>query len=324
MDRRQFISVAGLSLLTTPGAAHAQAGKVARIVVLSPGEKPTRFLDVFRQALRERGWVEGENLKLEVRLGGEDYTRLRALADEAVRTNPDVIVAASAPAAQAAKAATTTIPVVFHTLNDPVRTGLVASFGRPGGNLTGNAGLGPELDRKRLELLKEVVPGLTRVAVLLNPGNLMTPPRVMETEESARVLKVEVSVLKASSGGELDRALEAIGKSRPGGVVLFDDPIFFFHRTRIIAAMAKYQIPAVYSQWGWVQQGAFMEYAPNQLEMYRQVASYVDRILRGTKPADLPIEQPTKFELAINVKTAKALGLTIPQTLLQRADQLIE
>jgi len=201
---RRIGLVLALTLTLLPLAAEAQqAGRVWRNVVLSPGEKPTRFLDEFRQALRERGWVEGENLKLEVRLGGEDYTRLRAVADEAVRSKPDVIVAASAPAAQAAKAATTTIPVVFHTLNDPVRTGLVASFGRPGGNLTGNAGLGPELDRKRLELLKEVVPGLMRVAVLVNPGNPMTPPRVIETEETARVLKVEVSVVRASSGGAL-------------------------------------------------------------------------------------------------------------------------
>src|SRR5713101_20635 len=325
ISRREFIGTMAAGLLTAPLAAEGQqAGNVARVVVLSPGDELPRFFGVFRQAIRERGWVEGENLKLELRLGGEDYASLRAVAVEVARTKPDLIVAASAPAAQAAKAATTTIPIVFHTLNDPVRTGLVASFGRPGGNLTGNAGLGPELDRKRLELLKEVARGLTRVAVLLNPANPMTPPRVTEVEETARALKVEIWIVRASNTGELDQALEAIGKARPRGMVLFDDPIFYFHRARIIAAMAKHHIPAVYSQSGWVQEGALIEYAPNQIQMYRQTASYADRILRGAKPADLPVEQPTKFELVINLKTAKALGLTIPQSLLLRADEVIQ
>jgi putative tryptophan/tyrosine transport system substrate-binding protein len=299
--RRAVVVALVVGILATPLAAEAQQppGK-ARVGFLSTGERLSPLAEAFKEALRERGWTEGENLVVEYRFGGEKYERLRALAAELVHLKVDVIFAANAPAAQAAKEATATIPVVFHTLNDPVRAGFVTSLARPDSNMTGNAGLGPELDRKRVEVLKEVVPSLSQATVLLNPSNPMTPARLRETEETAQTLKIKLRVVTASDANELGQTLQEIRRLRPAGLILFDDPVFFLHRQRIIDFAALQRIPAVYSQSGWAAHGGLMEYAPNQREMYRQAAGYVDRILKGAKPADLPVEQPTRFELVIN------------------------
>ena len=308
-----------------PLAALAQqAARTARVGYLSTGDRLGPLGEAFREGLREHGWIEGQSLVVEFRFGGDEYGRLRALAADLVRLKVDVIYAASAPAAQAAKEATTTLPIVFHTLNDPVRAGFVASLARPGGNLTGNAGLGPELDRKRIELLKQLAPSLTRATVLLNPDNPMTPHRREVIEEAGRTLKVPISVVTASNAKGLEVTLQAMAQSKPEGLVIFEDPVFFRYRSRIIEFAAKHKVLMVCTQSGWAQQGGLVEYAPNQREMTRQAAGYVDRILRGARPADLPVEQPTKFELVINLKTARALGLTIPPSLLARADQVIE
>jgi putative ABC transport system substrate-binding protein len=241
-----------------------------------------------------------------------------------VRLKVDVILAASAPAAQAAKEATTTTPIVFVTGNDPVRAGLVASFARPGGNMTGQAGLGPELDRKRIELLKAVVPTLSTATLLLNPTNLMTAQRLPEFEATARELKIDVRTVGASDGKQLDAALEEIGRARTAGLIVLEDAILIAYRKRIIDFMAQHRVPTMYTSFGWAEQGGLMEYAPDLRELYSRAATYVDRILRGAKPGELPVEQPTKLEFVVNLKTAKALGLTIPPSLLLRADHVIE
>ena len=329
MDRRAFLGTFGL--LAAPLVAGAQPTaqtpkKTARVGLLSPGDAKTRawVVDAVRTTLQGHGWVEGDNLVIEYRYGGEEYERLRALAKDLVRLKVDVILAASAPSARAAKEATTTIPIVFVTGNDPVRAGLVASFARPGGNMTGQAGLGPELDRKRIELLKAVFPTLSVAMLLANPTNLITAQRLPEFEATAQALKIDVRMVGASDGKQLDAALQEIGRARTAGVIVLEDAILIGYRKRIIDFMAHHRIPTMYTSFGWAEQGGLMEYAPDLREMYSRAATFVDRILRGAKPGNLPVEQPTKFELVINLKTAKALGLTIPPSLLARADQVIE
>jgi len=326
VNRRVFVIGLG-AVLAAPLVAEAQqAGKVARVGFLSPGERSSRGwqADVLKEALRGHGWVEGENLVIEYRFGGERYERLRMLADELVRLKVDLIFASSAPAAQAAKEATATVPIVFSTLNDPVRASFVTSFARPGRNMTGQAGFGPDLERKRIGLLKEVVPSLSRATVLINPSNPMSPQRLSEINETARALNLSLSLATASDAKELDEALRMMARARPGGLIVLEDPLLLANGKRIIDFAAQHRIPAVYTSLGWAEQGGLMEYAANTRELIRRAASYVDRILKGAKPGDLPIEQPTKFELVINMKTAKALGLTIPPSLLLRADQVIK
>jgi putative ABC transport system substrate-binding protein len=298
--------------------------KVARLGYLGHVSTASANLPAFKEGLRAHGWVEGQNLLIEYRYGGDDYDRMRALAAELVGLKVDVIVAPSAPTAKAAKEATRTIPIVFHTLNDPVLGGLVTSFARPGGNLTGNAGLGPELDRKRMELLKELVPSLSVVTALVNPSNPMTEPRLKVIDDAARVLKVKVQVVRASDARGLAGALETLGRARPAGLIVFEDPMLSTQRSTIIDFAARQRLPVVYTQSGWAAQGGLIEYAPNQPEMYRQLGAYVDRILRGARPADLPVEQPSKYEMIVNLKTARAVGLTVPPAVLLRADQVIE
>lgn len=289
--KRRALLLGLLVLSSGAGMANAQPGKKARVGLLTPGVGLSPRHEVFRDALRTHGWVEGQNLTIEYRFGGDDYERLRALADDLVQLKVDVIYAATAPSAQAAKIATRDIPIVFHTLNDPVRAGLVASFSRPGGNLTGNAGLGPELDRKRIELLKEIVPSLAVVTVLINPSNVMTAPRLGVVEDAARALKLQTRAIEASDKKSLDRALQTMARNKPAGLI---------------------------------EEGGLIEYAPNQNQLIKQAAAYVDRILRGARPFELPIEQAEKFDVVINLKTAKALGISMPMTVLHRADHVIE
>jgi putative ABC transport system substrate-binding protein len=298
---------------------------VPLIGFLSAGNRTTAVAwPALQDGLRELGWAPSQNIRLEPRWADGRHERLDALAGELVRLNPALIVAASGPAAAAARRLTTTIPIVFETLGDPVAAGLVNSLARPGGNLTGTAGISAELSEKRLELLRELVPGLTRLALLVNPGNVMAPAIIRETEDAARSLGMTLQIAEARTPDHLDPALSAIAQGRAGAVFVFPDPMLFAQRTRLVRLIAQQRLPAVYVESDWVPAGGLMSYAPDLRAQYRRVAFYVDRILKGSKPADLPVEQPTKFELAINVKTAKALGLTIPQSVLVRADRLIE
>jgi putative tryptophan/tyrosine transport system substrate-binding protein len=317
-----------LVLTLAPLAAPGQhTGKITRIgyIHVSPvPSSPSPNGVAFRQGLRDLGWVEGSNLTIESRSANGKPERLPALVAELMRLKVDVIFAAEPVAASAARQATAEVPIVFMTLGDPVAGGLVASLARPGGNLTGCAGMDPELAGKRLELLKQIVPRLTRVAFVANPLNPLSPPHVREAQKAATALGIQLQVVEVRDPAEFERALVVIAKDRPDALYVVGNPNLFSQRPRVLGLVARTGLPAIWSEGAWVTDGGLIGYAPNQLEMFRRGAWYVDRILRGAKPADLPVEQPTKFELRINQKTAKALGVTIPQTLLLRADQVIE
>jgi len=317
----------GVFLLAAPPAAEAQAPpKVPRIGFLTP-RSPTdnlSTLEAFRQRLRELGYVEGQNIAIEYRFGEGRPERLPALAAELVRLKVDVIVTGASPAHEAAKQATSTIPIVFAVAGDPVADGLVASLARPGGNITGLATMGAAVVGKQLELLKEVAPKVSRVAVLQNPSNHGHPPTLRQAEGAARALGLQLQILQALTPSEIDAAFAAMSRQRAGGVLVLRDGLFLAQRTQIAALAAKSRLPVVYGFREEAEAGGLMAYGADVALMYRRAATYVDRILKGAKPADLPVEQPTKFDLIINLKTAKALGLTIPPSLLQRADQIIQ
>jgi ABC-type uncharacterized transport system substrate-binding protein len=293
--------------------------------VTSPSDRPSH-LDAFRQRLRELGWVEGQNIVIDYRYAEGRVDRLPDLAAELVRLKVDLIVAsAGTQAATAAKNATETIPIVMIYVRDPVGTGLIASLARPGGNVTGVSGsAGLELFAKQLELLKETVPKIRRVAILSNPDNAYHQLAIREVNVAARSLGVQLQLLEARGPNEFDGAFAAMAKERVGALLVLSDAIFGSHRTRLADLAARSRLPAAFGVRDDVEAGGLMSYGPSILDSYRQAATYVDRILRGAKPADLPVERPTKFELVINLKTAKALGLTLPPSLLQRADQIIE
>ena len=325
--RREFIGTLAVFLLVVPLASEAQApAKVHRIGFLtsrSPTDSP-HLLEAFRQGLRELGYVEGQNIAIEYRFAEGRPERLPALAAELVRLKVDVIVTAAPPAHLAAKQATSTIPIVFVVTGDPVAEGLVASLARPGGNITGLSSIAPEVVGKQLELLKEVTPRVSRVAVLQNPSNHVHPAMLRQAEGAARALGVQLHTVQARTPPEIDAAFEAMRSQRAGGVLVLRDLLFLAQRTQIAALAAKSRLPAVYGNKEVAEAGGLMAYGANTPQMYRRAATYVDKILKGAKPADLPVEQPTKFELVINLKTAKALGLTIPPSLLQRADEVIQ
>src|SRR5215813_6967340 len=328
MDRRAFITVVGASILAGPLAAETQqAGKVPRMGFLSltsPSDwQPWR--DAFRQRLRELGWVEGQNIVIDYRYAEDRVDRLPDLAAELVRLKVDLIVAsAGTQAATAAKNATKTIPIVMIYVRDPVGTGLIASLARPGGNVTGTSGsAGLEMFAKQLELLKETVPKLRRVAILSNPDNAYHQLAIREVNVAARSLGVQLQLLEARGANEFDGAFAAMAKERVGALLVLSDTIFNSHRTRLADLAARSRLPAAYGVRESVEAGGLMSYGPSFRDFYRRAATYVDKILKGAKPADLPVEQPMKFELVINLKAAKALGLTIPQWLLQRADEVI-
>jgi putative ABC transport system substrate-binding protein len=329
MDRRAFLAGAA-ALLAAPLAAEAQpAGKVPRLGYLSAlsGSDPQlhRSLDEFRQRLRELGYVEGQSLAIEYRWAEGKIERLPDLAAELVRLKVDVIVASGGlPVAQAAQGATEAIPIIVTGPADPVATGLVASLARPGGNITGLAIISHELVGKELELLREVVPKVSRVAVLWNPTNPGNTLQLRGAEAAAQVLGVRLQPLQARGPGEIDRAFAAMTKERAGALLVLLDSMLLAQRDRIADLAARNRLPAVYGLRLHVEAGGLMSYAANQLAVAHRIAGYVDRVLKGTKPADLPVEQPTKFDLVINLKTAKALGLTIPPSLRLRADQVIE
>jgi len=277
--------------------------------------------------LRELGYTEGQNIAIERKFGEGDADRLRRLATELVERQVDAIVALGTPAARAAKEATTTIPIVFSPIADPIGSGLVANLARPGGNITGITFMAPELGGKRLELLKQAVPGMTRVGVLSHPGDPSeaTVKSVLEqTEAAARALGVQLLRLEAQGPNDFDRVFAAMSRERVGGLILIPSAMFIDERRRIVNVVVKDRLPAMFYFREFAEVGGLMSYGPNFRELFRRAATYVDKILKGAKPGDLPVEQPTKFELVINLKTAKTLGLVIPQSLLQQADQVVE
>jgi putative ABC transport system substrate-binding protein len=318
--------VVTLSLTLAPLATDAQpAGKVYRIGWLSPPSAATGVseLDALREALRQLNYVEGRNITIEARWADGDPARLPELARALVELKVDIICTAGTPATLAAKQATTTIPIVFGRAAFPDRTGLVASFARPGGNLTGVTFIGPEYG-KRLELLREVAPKLSRVALLYNDKNPASVLAVDETQQWAKSLRVVLEPLGVHDRPSLETAFVAMRRRRPDALMTTADPLVSSYRRLIVDFATGHRLISMYGERDYVEVGGLMFYGTSTADMWRQAAIYVDRILRGAKPADLPVEQPTKFELVINLKTAKALGLTIPQTLLQRADQVIE
>jgi ABC-type uncharacterized transport system substrate-binding protein len=323
MDRRRFLLT---SLAGALGAAHAveaqQVGKVYRVGVLHPGTSQTSSTEAFRQGLRDLGYVEGQTLVIEWRWAGGKPERYRELATDLVRAGVDVILAAHTQTALAAKHVTQTIPIVMAGSIDAVREGIVESLARPGGNITGLSMMVPELVAKRFQLLKEVVPTMSRVALLWNPE--MGEGLLKEHEAAARQLKLEPRSLAVRVLDEFALATQEAVRSRCSALVAVQNPIFSVHRTRIAQLALHHRLPFLSGEPLSAEAGALMMYGASLLEGWRRAATYIDKILEGAKPADLPVEQPTKFELVINLKTAKALGLTIPPSLLAQADQVIE
>ncbi len=307
-------------LLAAPLAASAQqAGKVFRVGLLGSGSP-----EILRETLREVGYVEGVNVAIEWRSGEGKTERFGDLAAELVRLKVDAIVASNPAATFAARRSTASIPIVMVNTPDPVQLGLVVSLGRPGGNITGTTTLSADLSIKQLELLKEAVPRAVRIAVLWVPSNPWHPLALKGVEAAARSLAVQLQIVGVRSPDDLDNAFAAMTRERAGAVLVLADPMTFFHRTRLADLATKRRLPSMHGVGGYVDAGGLMSYWAHQAELYRRVGSYVDKILKGAKPGDLPIEQPTKFELVINLKTAKALGLTIPPSLLARADEVIQ
>ncbi len=323
--------VLALGILAGPLSADAQQpGKVYRIGMLgiSPEVPTTRpLLDAFRQGLRDLGYVDGKNIVIEYRWAQGRVERFPELAAELARLKVDVIVAGPTPAGLAAKHVTTTIPIVVVVMADPVRDGLVQSLARPGGNVTGLTFLAPELVPKRLQLLKEAIPGVSRVAAFWHPGvygERTMRDMVNETEVAARTLGVQLQFLEARSPNDFDRAFSAMTRERADALIVLPSPMLYGEHKRIVDLAAKHRLPAIYPFREAVDAGGLMAYGANILDLFRRAATFVDKILKGAKPADLPVEQPTKFELVINLKTANALGLTIPQSVLIRADEVIQ
>jgi putative ABC transport system substrate-binding protein len=328
MDRRTFVNLVAGGCLLGPRAVRAQqAGKVPRIGwlgVSSPSDRPSLF-DAFRQRLRELGWIEGQNIVIDYRYAEGRVDRLPDLAAELVRLKVDLIVSFGTQGVTAAKNATETIPIVMIAVRDPVGTGLIASLARPGGNITGGSGsAGLEIFAKQLELLKETVPKIGHVAILSNPANAYHQLAIRELKIAARSLGVQLQLLEARGPNEFDGAFAAMAKERVGALLVLSDVMLNSHRTRLADLAARSRLPAIYGVRESVEAGGLMSYGPSFLDLFRRAATYVDKILKGAKPAELPVELPTEFELVINMKTAKALGLTIPQSLLVRADEVIQ
>jgi putative ABC transport system substrate-binding protein len=327
MDRRAFIGTLAGVLLAAPLTAEAQAGRVWRIGYLDQGSEANNrlYVDGLRQGLRDLGWVEGRNIAIEARFAEGKTDQLARLAADLVRLKMDLIVTSTTPAALAAKHATKTIPIVIGFAADPVGSGIVASLAHPGGNITGWTHSGRELRVKYLELLNDVVPSATRFGVLWNPANQVHQPSLQNIEGAARQLKVDLYLAGAQEPKELERAVSGLMEKRIQALVVFPDGMFQSQTSQIVGLAARHRLPAVYGLREFVEAGGLMAYGANLATMHRELsASLVDKILKGASPASLPVEQPTKFELIINLKTAKALGLTIPPSLLQRADQVIE
>jgi putative ABC transport system substrate-binding protein len=327
MRRRVFLGSLGLVMVGGSLSAEAQRrAEIARIGRLSPisASADAPVLEGLRQGLRDLGWVEGQNFAIENRFAEGNVRRLAELVAELVRLKVDVIVTGSAPAAAAAKNATATIPIVMVMTGDPVASGLVASLSRPGGNLTGLTLLGLELSAKRLALLKEAVPAATRVAVLLDPTFSDSEAAVKRMEGAAQALGVQLRIQEVRDPSEFEKIFATMSSDRIGALMVQTDPILYTYRRRIVELVAKSRLPAMYSLREYMDAGGLMFYGSNLPDMHRRAATYVDKVLKGARPGDLPIEQATNFELVINLRTAKALGLTMPSSLLNRADRVID
>ena len=326
--RRRLVLALMAGALTAPFASFAQQPtKSARIGFLAPTSPQvlSTRLQAFRDGLRELGYVEGKNLQLEVRWGEGKLERLPTLADELVQAKVDVIVAATSPSVVAARQATQTVPIVMPVSSDPVGDGLVASLARPGGNITGLSLMAPELGQKRLQLLQETFPKVSRaVAVLWNPAYVGMRARFEQAQVAAPAAGLTLRSVEVRDTHELDVAFEAIIREHPDGLLLLADPFTFSQRARIVEFGAEQRLPVIYESSDFVDVGGLISYGPNINDMYRRSATYVDKILRGAKPADLPVEQPTKFEMAVNLRAAKALGIKFPESILLRADKVIE
>jgi len=323
MKRAALTVVLALGLLAAPLTAEAQqAMKVYRIGILGNENNPP--WDGFRQGLLDLGYVDGRNLSMEWRWSEGKPDRFPALAMELVALRPDVIVASGTQAVRAAMEATSAIPIVMTTSSYPEKIGLVKSLSRPGGNVTGLSNVGPELSGKKLELLKEIAPKVSRVAVFWNPASTVEPLALQELLTAARAVSVEIQSVEVRSPDDFSAAFAAVSSSRVHALLAFGNPINFRGRQLISDFALRNRLPSIYDERLFVDAGGLMSYAPSFIDSFRRAATYVDKILKGTKPADLPVEQPTKFELVINLKTAKALGLTIPPSVLGRADQIIE
>jgi putative ABC transport system substrate-binding protein len=314
-------------MLTAPIDSFAQQGpKVARIGRLAPLSAATdaRYREALLQGLRDLGWIEGKNLEIEFQYAEGQLNKLPALAADMARRRVDLIVVGSTPGTLAAKQATSTIPIVMVTTGDPVVNGLVKSLARPGGNITGMTSLAQELGAKRLELFRETFPAAGLIAILANPDTPDTRQSVLGIENAARSLGIKVRLLPARDPAEISNAFATLKKENVKALMVLQDPMFLTQQKLIVGLAAKMQIPAIYGVQDFVEAGGLMFYGVDLSEMYRRAASHVDKILKGAKPADLPIEQPTKFELVINLKAAKALGTKIPESIMLRADKLIE
>jgi ABC-type uncharacterized transport system substrate-binding protein len=327
LKRREFITLLGGAAAAWPLAARGQQSVMPVIGFVNPSSADgwESRLRAFRQGLKDEGFVEAENVAVEYRWAENQFDRLPALAVELVHRQVAVIVTTGSPAAAlAAKAATTTIPLVFGVPEDPVRSGLVASLARPGGNATGINFFSIELVAKRLEILREMVPASTRIAVLINPADAAAETMLKDVEAATRTMGLQIQVLKANTSHEIDAAFATFVRERPDALLVSGGPFLLSRRVQLALLAARYAVPASYGAREYVETGGLMSYGANVADAYRQVGVYAGRILKGAKPADLPVMQSTKFELVINAQAARVLGLTVPSTLLARADEVIE
>jgi putative ABC transport system substrate-binding protein len=327
MNRRALIALLGGAAATWPLGARAQQAAMPVVGFLNPSSADgwESRVRAFRQGLKEERFVEGENVAIEYRWAENQFDRLPALAVELVHRQVAVIVTTGSPAAAlAAKAASTTIPIVFNVPEDPVRSGLVASLARPGGNATGINFFSVELVAKRLEILREMVPATTRVAVLINPADAAAATMLKDVEAATRTMGLQIQVLNANTSPEIDAAFATFVRERPDALFVSGGPLLLSRRVQLALLAARHAVPASYGAREYVEIGGLMSYGANVADAYRQVGLYAGRILKGAKPADLPVMQSTKFELVINAQAARVLGLTVPPTLLARADEVIE
>jgi ABC-type uncharacterized transport system substrate-binding protein len=327
MKRREFITLLGGAAAAWPLAARAQqAGRIPRVGFLgnSTAALEANLVGPFREGLREHGYEEGRNIALEFRWAEGKYERFPALVAELIAANVDVLVTAGTPATLAVKNATTTLPLVMIAVGDPVGTGIIPSLARPGGNITGLSSIAPDLEGKRLELLREVVPRLARVAFFLNPANAFHAASVQQARAAAQALNINLIAHEVRKSEDLDPAFAAIVEEKPDALLILADRVFLHNRERMMSFAAQHRLPSVNAYRELVEAGGMMSYGPSYEDMHRRAAAYVDKILKGAKPGDLPVEQPTKFTLIVNVKTTMALGLEVPPTLLARADEVIE
>jgi putative ABC transport system substrate-binding protein len=329
LRRREFIAGLGGATAAWPLAAHAQQGDRGRrigVLMLLDEHDPAAktYASAFTQALAGLGWTGGRNLRMDLRWYGDDTNRIRALAQELVGLQPDIIVTDSTPATVAVQRETRTIPIVFAIGVDPVASGLVPRLNQPGGNISGFAMYEASLGGKWLELLSEIAPGLKRAAIMFNPDTAPVSAHMPSLETAARSLKLAPIIAPVHSDAEIEAAITRLGREPGGGLVVLGDPIMTAHRASIISAADRNNVPAFYGQSYFARDGGLLSYGVDQVDTFRRAATYVDRILRGEKPGDLPVQFPTKFEMVVNLKTAKALSLTVPLTLQAIADEIIE